>query len=334
MAMTSPQPVYFVKGDDAALAGQALSALLSELLGDRPADLALQEITEEQGVGEILDALQTPAFLTDRRVVLVKGAGKLKADAVDPLISYLASPMQSSVLVLVAGGGALPTRLTKAIKDKGHVIDAGLPSGKGRQAWYAAELKKGPVKLDARASALLFEHLADELGQLTGILDALAAAYGEGAKVTCEQLDPFLGTGGAAAPWELTDAIDAGDAATALRQLRRMLEGGQRHPLVVMATLQRHVLNLMRLDGVDISSESEAASRLGVAPFTAKKALAQCRRLGSANIARAVRLVAEADVDLRGGSAWTNELVLEVLVARLAKMTTSRSGAGARRRSA
>ncbi len=330
--MSNPQPVYYVKGDDAALTSQALSALLNELLGGRSADVALQEITEDQDMSDILDALQTPAFLTDRRIVLVRDSGRFRADAVDPLIAYLAAPMPSSVLVLTAGGGAIPTRLSKAIKAHGHVVDAGLPSGKGRQTWFAAEVKKGPVRLDPAASNMLFDHLADELGQLTGVLDALAAAYGENAKVTADQLRPFLGTGGAAAPWELTDAIDAGDTVTALRQLRRMLEAGQRHPLVIMATLQRHVTNLMRLDGADVQSDAQAASLLGVAPFPAKKAMAQARKLGSANIARAVRLTSEADVDLRGGSAWPNELVLEVLVARLARMAPSRSAASRSRR--
>ena len=53
---------------------------------------------------------------------------------------------------------------------------------------------------------------------------------------------------------------------------------------------------------------------------------------------RAVDLLAEADLDLRGGKAWPDDLVLEVLVARLARLaplTTgpaggSRAGAGSR----
>ena len=36
---------------------------------------------------------------------------------------------------------------------------------------------------------------------------------------------------------------------------------------------------------------------------------------------RAIDLLAEADLDLRGGKAWPDHLVLEVLVARLATMS-------------
>ncbi|MCU0272805.1 MAG: hypothetical protein MUE34_06205, partial [Acidimicrobiales bacterium] len=55
--------------------------------------------------------------------------------------------------------------------------------------------------------------------------------------------------------------------------------------------------------------------------FPAKKALTTARKLGSEKIARAITLLAGADLDLRGVRAWPDELVLEVLVARLAALS-------------
>jgi len=315
--------VYLVKGDDPTLVSQALSGLIEGLVGDRALHLTLEELADDVDITTVVGAVQTPAFLTDRRVVLVRAAGRFRADEIEPIVDYLNDPMPSTSLILVSGGGAMPTRLAKAIKEKGHILDAAVPGGKGRERWLTAEISKGPVKLDRRATELIGNHLGDELGQLNGILDSLAAAYGEGARLEVVDIEPFLGAGGAAAPWELTDAIDSGDTSTALAQLRRMLEPGQRHPLVVIATLQRHVTNLLRLDGADITTEVDAARVLGIAPYPAKKALGQSRRLGSKVVLRAVRLAAEADVDLRGGSAWPPEVVLEVLVARLSKLATA-----------
>ncbi len=314
-----------MKGDDPALLSHAVSDLVSELVDGRPIDLTLEEVAEDADLTAVLDASQTPAFLTDRRVVVVREAGRFKADEIEPLIGYLADPMQSTSLVLVGGGGAFPQRLTKAVKEKGHVIDASVPAGKGRGIWFTEQLKNGPVRLDRRAADLVDDSLGDDLGRLTGLLDALAAAYGEGATIDVDQLEPFLGAQGAATPWALTDAIDGGDTAEALVQLRRMLEGGQRHPLVVMATLSRHVTSLLRIDGSGVSSEAEAAALLSMAPFPAKKVMSQAKKLGSAKIARAVQLVGEADVDLRGARAWSSEMILEVLVARLSRLTPKRT---------
>jgi DNA polymerase-3 subunit delta len=72
-----------------------------------------------------------------------------------------------------------------------------------------------------------------------------------------------------------------------------------------------------------VTGEKEAAEALGLkgSTFPARKALGQARKLGHDRIVRMLDLVAEADLDLRGGKAWPDRLVLEVLVARLATMS-------------
>jgi len=325
--------VYLLKGDDPSLLSQSLSRLVAELVGDGPADLVVENVPVDEPAGAVIDVCATPALLSDRRVVVVREVGRFRADEVEPIVSYLQVPMPSTSLVLVAGGGAIPTRLVRAVKEHGHVIDCTAPSGKARAGWIAERLRAAPVELDRAAGAMVAARLGEDLAQLDGVLDALATAYGEGRRLGVDEVEPFIGDRATAAPWDLTDAIDGGDTAAALVHLRRMLDGGQRHPLVVMATLQRHVGALLRLDGNPVADETEAAALLGMSPFPAKKLLAQSRRLGPSAIARAVELVAEADVDLRGASAWPPELVLEVLVARLSRLGGRRpSGRGSRGR--
>jgi DNA polymerase-3 subunit delta len=90
-----------------------------------------------------------------------------------------------------------------------------------------------------------------------------------------------------------------------------------------MATLHRHFGQMLRLDGAGARNESDAAQLLGIkgSPYPAKKALTQARRLGSEKIRRAIVLLAEADLDLRGQKSWPGELVMEVLVARLCQLS-------------
>jgi DNA polymerase-3 subunit delta len=193
------------------------------------------------------------------------------------------------------------------------------------------------VLLDAQATALVGAHLGDEMGRLRSLLETLAAAYGQGARLTADEVTPFLGQAGPVAPWELTDAIDAGDTAAALDHLHRLLGAGGRHPLVIMATLHTHYARMLRLDGAGIADEEAAAAALGLtgSTFPAKKALSQARRLGHDGVARAITLLADADLALKGTIDWPPELVTEVLVARLSRLAprshAARSG-GARRR--
>lgn len=322
---TAGSGLYLVKGDDASLVDQEVHRLVGRLVGEDDPSLVVEEFggpsAEGLDVGAVIDACTTPSLLVPKRVVVVRDAGQLNAADVKRLSPVLDDPLPSTTLVLVAGGGAVPPALVKRISASGTVVDTAVGRGKARSQWLSDHLKGAPVRFDGPAVALLSDHLGDQMGRLDGLLGALAAAYGPGATVSLVQLEPFLGVAGSAPPWDLTDALDGGDTAAALAVLRRMVGAGGSHPLVVMGGLHRHYRQMLRLDGSGVATAAEAAAALGLrSEFPARKALAQARRLGSSGIARAIRLLAAADLDLRGATALPGEVVLEVLVARLSRV--------------
>lgn len=329
MADPTPVPAVLVRGDEPALVSQAVSDVLADVLQGRdPATTA-----EEHGAGgldidvdAVVDALTTPPFLVDLRVVVVRDAGRLVAADGARLAAWLDAPVDGVVLVLAAGGGTVPAALAGAVQKKGKVVDSDPGRGRARTQWLTEQLRASPVRLDARAASTLGEHLGQDLGRLRSLVDSLSAAYGEGAAIDEERLAPFLGEAGSVAPWDLTDAVDAGDTAGAVEALSRLLGPGAVHPLAVMGILHRHVQAMLRLDGSSVTTAEEAAQLLGMrSAFPARKALEQGRRLGSARIGRAVALLADADLDLRGRTGLDDRTVLEVLVARLARLAAAAS---------
>lgn len=316
-------PVYLVRGDDPVLTGDAVRQLVTDLVGDDDPAFAVEDLAgDDYDVASVVEAAQTPPFFGDRRVVVARAVGRFTAQDVAPLISYLADPLPTTALVLVGGGGQIVRGLLDAVKKSGHVVEAGAPSGgKARQTWLASQLKAAPVALDPAATALLTAHLGEDVGRLPALLELLTAAYGEGARVTEDEVLPFLGEAGGVAPWELTDAIDRGETAAALENLHRLLGSG-RHPLVVLASLHNHYTRILRLEGSDAADEKAAAGMLGItgSTFPARKALSQARRLGHDAVARAIALLADADLALKGAIEWPDGLVLEVLVARLSRL--------------
>ncbi|MBA3653329.1 MAG: DNA polymerase III subunit delta [Actinobacteria bacterium] len=324
--MTTPAvPVHLVKGEDPSLVQDALSRIIHELAGDDA--FAIEDVSDApEPVAAAVDACRTLPFLADQRIVVLRDVGRFRTEELVSLSEYLDDPSPTAVLVLAAGGGQTSQKLTAAVRKVGHVTDVTVPAGKGRATWIADQLKGARVKLERAAADQLSTHLGEDTGRLPGLLAMLAAAYGDGAKLGVEEIEPFLGDAGGVAPWDLTDAIDSGATELAINQLHRMVAGGERHPLVVMATLHRHYASMLRLDGSGVTNENEAAALLGAKPYPAKKALNQSRRLGRAALGRAIELLAAADLDLRGASAWPEELVLEVLVARLSRLAP-RAGA-------
>lgn len=331
-----PLAAYLVRGDDPVLRGEAVRSLVRDLVGDGDAGLVVEEHepdVESPDLSAAVDAAATPPFLTDRRVIVIREIGAYGADALRPLLAYLSDPLPSTSLVLVSGGGrgALSAALVKAVKDVGRVVDAGTPrTARDRTSWLAEHLKGSPVRLDPAAAKAVEQHLGEDLGRLTNLLEALAAAYGAGARLGPDDVEPFLGEAGSVAPWLLTDAIDRGDMAAAIEALHRMTGAGERHPLQLMATLAAHYARLLRLDGAGVEDDAGAAAVLGIkgSTFPAQKARRASERLGHDGIASAIGFLAAADLDLRGAREWPDGLVLEVLVARISRL--SRSGVGHR----
>jgi DNA polymerase-3 subunit delta len=335
--------VHLVLGDDPRFRADATKALIAGLLGDDDPSLALEEfsLTARGDSGEAdsapsgdgppivasaLSSAATPPFGTERRVIVIREVGAMSAADAEAVARYLADPSPTTALVLVGGGGRIPMALTKAVKAAGGQEIKTAPGRTGDALTTA--LDGADVKLTAAAAHRVSDWLGDDAGRIPALLDVLRAAYGEGARIEVDDLEPYLGEAGGVAPYHLTGAIDKGDAGGALEILHR-LRGASFHPLQVMALLHRHYQRILRLDDPQVGGEQEAVAALGgkVKPYPAGLALRQARLLGGGGLRAAYGHLAKADVDLRGGTALSEDAVLEVLIARLAGLSR-RAGAG------
>jgi DNA polymerase-3 subunit delta len=326
---------YLISGDDASLISEALSKLLDTLCGEDfvPVEEHGAEGTDESiDIAGVLDALATPPFLADKRIIVLRGAGRIDAAQAAQLVARVKEPIEANILVLVASGAtangparAIPAALSKAVKASGEVIDTSPGQGRQRADWVLQRIRHAQVRVDPEAAKLLSDHLGEEVARLGPLLETLEAAYGEGARVGVKELAPFLGDTGSVPPWDLTDALDKGDGDGAVRALHRMMDAGGRHALQVLATLHRHFGGMLRLDGAEVRTPEDAAAILKMSPFPARKVLEQGRRLGHERIVRAIEIIADADANLRGKLGWPDILAMEVLVARLAQLGRSKA---------
>jgi hypothetical protein len=129
---------HLVKGDDPVLRGAAVDRLVGELLQGEPREFALEDYTipgrrragaeeprdeDEPGdpgvVQAVVTALASPPFVTARRVVVVHEVGAMNAASAEAIVPFVAQPSDGIALVLVAGGGRMPSALEKALKAAG-----------------------------------------------------------------------------------------------------------------------------------------------------------------------------------------------------------------------
>ena len=326
-------PIHLVKGSDPVLVGDATTTLVAGLLAGRDRTEAVDELSgDEFGLDHVAMAASSISMFGDQ-IVVARNAGRFKVDELEPLLNYLADPNPSSTVVWVweapvsVEARPLPKKLADVVKGAGGTVhDTDVPvQAKQRSAWLDRRLGEMDVALTSAARAKVADRFGEDVARVTGLVAVLEGSFPSGTKLDADDIEPFLGDAGSVPPWDLTDAIDRGDVTAAVSNLQRMLRGG-RHPLQVIATLQTHVERMLRLDGADVGDEQEAAALLGMkgSTYPAKKALAGSRRMGSERLRQAIVLLAEADVDLRGASGWPSELVMEVLVGRMARLSGRR----------
>jgi DNA polymerase-3 subunit delta len=316
--------IHVLAGDDESILRAATNALVQNLVGDGDRALIVDEFDgDDYTLGAVVDAARTAPFLTDHRVVVIRGAGRFTADELGPLTSYLADPLPSTELVIEWGSQRRPKAFDEALSKAGATITSTTPPNRARDrsGWVQSAAKASGVRLSTPAVELIVGHLGENVAALDGVLRTLEATFGTESVLGPEHVEPFLGEAGGVPPWDLTDAIDGGRTATAIDLLQRMLGAGERHPLQVMAILQGHYGKLATLDGRQLRSEADAAAALGIKPgFPARKVMEQTRRLGGTSIRRAIDLLAAADLDLRGRRDLDSTLILEILVARLSRL--------------
>ena len=315
--------IHLLTGDDDSILRTAVTDVVKRLVGDGDRSMMVDEFDgDEYELRLVVDAAQTPPFLTDKRVVVARAVGRFTSDELAPLKRYLEQPLDTTDLVLVGGGGTIPKGVVDAIKKVGTVVDTAPPKrAKERTGWLSDHVAATGLRVEPGALARLGEWLGEEAGRVEGLVSTLKATYGTERRLAFADIEPFLGEAGGVPPWEFTEAIDAGDTTKAVVLLGRMIHGGGRHPLQIMAILHGHYGNLAKLDGTGARTEHDAMAATGMrSAFPAKKVLQTYRRLGGAQVRRAYDLLAQADLDLRGGRDLDPVLVMEVLVARLSRL--------------
>ncbi|MBU3701345.1 MAG: hypothetical protein FGM58_04775, partial [Acidimicrobiia bacterium] len=126
-------PCVLVKGDDESLVSDAVKRFVDSFVGDGDRSLLVDEFDIDDlvaedgayGMAAVLDALQTPPFLSDRRLVLVRHAGVFSTkDSVAPLVELLAAPEGLNSLVLVWEKDPRPNRSTRTAAVPKSLLDA------------------------------------------------------------------------------------------------------------------------------------------------------------------------------------------------------------------
>lgn len=283
-------------------------------------------------VQDVVSAMSQNYMFSPAALITLRDPSELSAEEAEALLSALESYSGDNYLVLANFSGTVDSKLKAFFSTRRSLIDCSLNSKGVKTTFLGDEVHQSGLRFDPDAFRLLAEKLGEDVAQAIPTLELLKASLGEGARVDVQTLAMYLPAPGDVAPWDFTDAIEAGKVDQALDMLWRLMRAGGKHPLVVLAILQRRFAELAVVSGSEIHNADQALDRLRARdkkfnkpPFVIRKMLASSRALGSTRLAQAFVWMSQADRQIKGEGGLTPELAIELLVARLAKSFSNRA---------
>ena len=240
----SADAVYLLQGEDevekAGLAHEFEELVEEGLRAFNVERLHTGDVTNgdrlASAVGSLVTAARTLPMMAPRRVVIVLQAQGLlvprrESDAatraLEELEELLKNPDPQTTIVLVAGTLDKRSRIYRILAKQATLVECGvLESVDDSARWVMNRVAAADMKLDPSGARLLAERCGTDVKRLRNDVDRLLL-YALGQKsITVDDVREIVGSASLQDDWAMANAIEAGDARTALRQVALMLAGG------------------------------------------------------------------------------------------------------------
>ncbi len=329
--MAELKAAYLITGTDRPKVTRAVRRLRDRMGEDATELLSALEMDGEEVVASC-NALGL--FVSERRLVVVEHVENWKAAAAQAVVEYLKSPSPETVLALVGEGVRKDSPLGKAVAKTGELLVYDLPKRGARAdlpGWVGKQFAGLGIKVDSSTSRLLVDLVGDNLDELAGEIEKLAA-WAKGEPIGEREVELLVAPRGEIPPFAMTDAWGRRDVAGVLEASERLLAragGPARDSLPrIVGLMTSHVTRVaecqsLAADGV---SPREAADRLKKNRFYVEKLFEQAANFTADELRDAIVRLAELDLALKGGSRLAGELEFS---RALIDLTRPREAAGA-----
>lgn len=293
--MTVP-PLTLVTGPEELLADRAVAEVVAAARAADPNVEICDTVPGQLAPGGFAE-LVSPSLFGEAKVVIVRGVQDLTAEQATELTRYLADPADTTVLVLVHGGGNKGKALLDAVRKlKPNLVDCPkLAKPADRVGFVKNELRRAKRSITDEAARALADAVGSDLRELAAAASQLAADT-EGTVDESVVARYYQGRAEVSG-FTIADLAIEGRRYEALEQLRFALDTGVAPVLIVSAL----ATGLRRLGKV--AAAGGGARDLGLPPWQVDKLRKQARSWNPARLAAAMRAVAAADAAVKGAGA-------------------------------
>jgi DNA polymerase-3 subunit delta len=299
----TPQPpaaLQLVLGEEELLVARAVAAAVAAVRETEPEAAVTELAAAEMTTGELLAAV-SPSLFGGRRVVVVRDAQDAKKDLAAALLEYVAAPDPEVVLVVTHAGAARGKALADALRDAGAQIvgAAKLTRHRERLDFVREEFRRLGTRCGEDTAEALLAAVGNDLRELCAACAQLVADTD--GRVDVATVARYYRGRAEVSGFTVADAAIVGDVAGALEALRWALHVGV-DPVPIADALADGVRTVARVAGAGRGSPNQIAGALGLPPWKVERAQRQARGWTPDGLVEAMRVAAECNLDVKGGS--------------------------------
>ena len=311
------KPVYLIYGPEELLLDQAVERLKQRLSAIADLDFNLDVFDGDTSQpADVVAAANTLPFMSERRLVILRKADRMTADALGVLADYAADPNPGTTLVLVASKMAKNLRIYKAVDALGGVAEYKAPAKREYAHTVVGMFADRGRKVGLDAAEVLVRAVGYDLRRLSVEIEKVISFTGAEITISRHEIEQVMSTTAPTSIFDFLDALGSRDCREAMRILSALLDEGESvHGVHAMSV--RHVRSLLSaralLDRDEPGSQTALISReIGVREWQARNLATQARRFDAAELVDALLSAAEGEGKMK--TSRDPRLVLEIWV--------------------
>lgn len=310
-------PAYLFFGDEEFLIQEALNLIIRRTVDPASQDFNFNTVyCRSASADEIVGLCQTLPFMAERRLVVAREIGSLKAADLELLTSYLKDPSPSTCLVMIANQPKYDKKaVLTAVDGHGAVVRFYPLLDRDMLSWIDGWAKERGLGIQREAAQYVWQTLGNDLQAISNEL-AKAVIYARERKtITLEDVRVVVGDFREFTPFDLADALGMKERERALFILGRLLQEGEQ-PVGLLGSIAWNFRRLLRAKALEAAGSTfeEIKKKLHVIFHQADSFHKQVRRYSMEELEEAFSLLLEADRTLKTSSGMGGRLILERLI--------------------
>lgn len=322
-------PLYLLFGEEKYIIEDTLKQITELIVDPSTEDFNLNRYDASvHPVIELLDSARTLPFMSDRRVIIVKGIKPKKPKEEEEedkeeedfignscLINYLESPYKATCMIFVSYEAQMDQRrkFFKNIQKNGKTLNCQKLNSKRAADWIRDKAKSKDFQIEYAAAEELADACNNNLKRIENELGKIFLYCGKNRFINVNTVCTVAGNNKINSIFDLTKAIGNKDLKLSLATLENLLYNGS-HPLPILGMISRQFRLIWQAKASIKKNvpKNEIGKKIGVHSHYVGEYISQANSFSQEDLISTFERLLKADIEIK--SAGRPRLSIESLI--------------------